>query len=57
LRLTVTAAHLAAASTPAYNDHSLEQSAMQPMAVRVLISSWPLRAAILRSTRGIVDPI
>jgi hypothetical protein len=27
------------------------------MTVRVLVFSWPLRAAFLRSTRGIVDPI
>jgi hypothetical protein len=53
----VGAAHLEAASTPAYNDHSFEHSRAQPMTVRVLVFSGPLRAAFLRSTRGIVDPI
>jgi hypothetical protein len=50
------AAHLKSASASAYNDHSLEQSAVQRVTVGVLVFSWP-RAAFLRSTRGIVDPI
>ena len=51
------AAHRKSASASAYNDHSLEEGAVQRMTVRVLVYSLPLRAAFLRSARGIVDPI
>jgi len=37
--------------------HFLEHGGVQRMSVGVLVFSLPLRAAFLRSTRGIVDPI